>query len=146
MNTLLIVTADRGHMDVYCPQQDGFLRGFDSLDVRGGRTTATELNTDKAKSFPGTGAFGHGGVTSGMDAEMEKRSLRKIAEHITEVCDRLQPKAWAFAAPAEVNGAVLDGLEPELKSRLAVNLKTDGVHASSREIAARVARESRPRV
>lgn len=148
MKTLpsLIITADRGHVDVYCPQQDGFLREFDSLDVREGKTTPTELNTDKAGSFPNTGTMGHGGSTGerlGMEAEMEMRSFRKIAEHITEVCDRLQPKSWAFAAPSEINGAILDGLKPELKNRLAVNLKMDLVHASAHEIAVRVGRESR---
>ena len=126
-------------MDVYCPQQDGLMREFDSLDVREGQTTPTEL-------FPNTGALGHDGPTvgcPGMDAEMQRRSFRKIAQHITEVCDRLQPQSWAFAAPSEINGAILNDLKLELKERLTVNLKMDLVHASSREIAARVGREAK---
>ena len=136
-------------MDVYCPQQDGFLREFDSLDVREGKATPTELNTDKAGSFPNAGTMGHGNSTGerrSIDAEMQKRSFRKIAQHIAEVFDRLQPQSWAFAAPSEINGAILDGLPSDLRDRLTVNLRMDLVHASSREIAARVARESKPQL
>lgn len=50
---------------------------------------------------------------------------RRAAGHMAQLLQTHQPERWAFAAPPEVNGAILDGLSPKWLSKLQDNLPRD---------------------
>jgi hypothetical protein len=60
-------------------------------------------------------------------AELDVRCFRHIAERIISVIGQFRG-TWAFAAPSEINGAILDGLPKGLKDRLKLNLARDLTH------------------
>lgn len=49
----------------------------------------------------------------------------QIAGHVVNLLKAYQPSRWAFAAPAEINGAVLDRVSPQWLHSLQDNMKRD---------------------
>jgi len=85
-----------------------------------------EQVTDKAGAFPAS----HGQATGAaermtLETELDLRSFRAVADWITKLLDRHRPETWGFAAPSEINGAILDELRPELRQRLESNVCRD---------------------
>jgi hypothetical protein len=50
---------------------------------------------------------------------------KQAAGHMAELLQMYQPERWAFAAPPELNGAILEGLSPKWLSTLQDNLPRD---------------------
>jgi hypothetical protein len=50
---------------------------------------------------------------------------KQAAGHMARLLQTHQPERWAFAAPPEVNGAILEGLAPKWLSTLQDNLPRD---------------------
>lgn len=50
---------------------------------------------------------------------------RQAAGHVAQLLQTYQPERWAFAAPPEVNGAILEGLSPKWLTTLQDNLPRD---------------------
>lgn len=50
---------------------------------------------------------------------------QQAAGHMAELLQTYQPERWAFAAPPEVNGAILEGISPKWLTTLQDNLPRD---------------------
>ncbi|MEZ0276890.1 MAG: host attachment protein [Roseimicrobium sp.] len=142
----LIIAADRGRLVAYTPNQFGSLKALQSEEIPEGLNKLSEQVTDQAGRFPKSGPNrGNGGnstVTSSaeslpLEAEMEMKSFRKVAASIESLVNQRQPKTWGFAAPSEINGAILDGVDAKVKQNLATNLRLDLVNVPADQIAKR---------
>jgi hypothetical protein len=96
--------------------------------------------TDQAGGFPNGGSAGQGNSIAeeqNFESEMDLRVLRQVAERITSVLREHQPDAWSFAAPAEINRALVEGLDKDLQEKLHGNLQKDLIHTEPSELLAR---------
>lgn len=141
MKTLpsLIIAADRGHFVAYEPNAEGTLIAIRADDIPEGLNKLSEQVTDKAGAFPVGGATGRGTTTATaerltLEAEIEMQSFRKIAARIESLVKRKSPKEWGFAAPSEINGAILDGVDKGIKESLKVNLRLDLVNVPAPQL------------
>lgn len=134
----VVIVADRGRLKVYHLERlEGrtpWLRLVTAENFDEPRQRHSEKVTDQAGAFPASG--GGNSTAERMDAEAEEevRAFRRIAGKITSVLKDFQNPRWAFAAPSEINGAIIDGLKPELHEALTLNLPLDLVNASSSEV------------
>lgn len=102
----------------------------------------SEMNTDLAGRFPvaSSSAQSQGrhqnaiAEQHNLPLELEKRTVKQLAEHISSILRQEQPGAWAFAAPSMINRAVLSELEPALARQLAENIQQDLVNTEPGEI------------
>lgn len=140
----LIIAADRGRFIAYVPNESGSLKSLGSEEIPEGLNKLSEQVTDKAGAFPVTGLNRASGVNGTftasaerltLEAEIEMQSFRKVAANIESIVARRQPKSWGFAAPSEINGAILDGVGNQVKKTLAVNLRQDLVNVPADQIA-----------
>jgi len=93
--------------------------------------------TDQAGAFPNGGSAGQGNSVAermSLAAETEMRSFRKIAEHVQKIVRAHQPERWSFAAPAEINGAILDGVSEDCRKHLTQNIPKDLVNQPVSEL------------
>lgn len=144
----LIIAADRGRLVAYVPNESGSLKSLRSEEIPEGLNKLSEQVTDKAGAFPMMGpnrGATVGGVNVGtftgsaerltLEAEIEMQSFRKVASNIESLVSRRQPKTWGFAAPSEINGAILDGVDKQMKQSLVTNLRQDLVNVPADQIA-----------
>jgi len=148
MTTLppLIIVADRGHLKAFKPSAQGSgLQLLHAVDFKEGLDKLSEMVTDQAGAFPNNKTNGQG--TSSAErmplvAELEMRSFRKIRHEIEQLHAGHTPGPWAFAAPGEINGAILDDLTPSLRDALTLNLPLDLVNEPVAKLAAHFLRHS----
>lgn len=137
MNPSLLYIADRGGLKVY--RVEGHvphLLEFFPVDDAKGRWR--DHLTDRAGGFPSGQGAGHGNSTAErlrLEAETDMRCLRKIAGRLKESLDEHEEDRWSFAAPSELNGAILDGLPDRYRSRLVQSLHTDLLNTPEDELA-----------
>ena len=125
----LIIVADRGRMIAYRNTGGTSFEVVDSMQIEEGRSKLSEQVTDNAGRFSSRATQGGGAAESmTLVAELDTRIFEKLAAAITALCATHKPRTWAFAAPSEINGAILDGLAAELKDRLRLNLDKDLTH------------------
>lgn len=146
----LIIAADRGRLVAYTPNESGTLKALRSEEIPEGLNKLSEQVTDRAGAFPMMGpnrGATSGGVNVGtftgsaerltLEAEIEMQSFRKVASNIQSLVSKRQPKTWGFAAPSEINGAILDGVDPQIKQSLVANLRLDLVNVPADQVAKR---------
>jgi len=139
MNKLpsLIIVTNRGHLVAYRPTETGSLQRIDTASFSEGNDKISEIVTDQAGAFPMTGP-GTGSYESlPLVAELEVRCFRRIADKIGEIIDREKPVYWGFATPSEINGAILDHLNPKHREKISRNLKLDLTNSTHEDVAAR---------
>jgi hypothetical protein len=142
MKADLLIIADRAQMKTFrlAPSPAGrsaSLQLLDTFKIDEARGRYADEFTDNLGAFPNGGTNGQGNSsTERMDlaAENEMRSFRKLATRIEEIVRAEHPQRWAFAAPSEINGAILDGLATECRSTLAQNLRKDLVNLPTAEL------------
>lgn len=137
----LLVVTDRGHFHAYEGHDDGSLTPLDNMDMDEGLKKLSEQVTDKAGGFPAAESGGHGNSSAErlpLVAELEMRTFRKISQRIQELLRGHHYDTWGFIAPAEINGAILDGLEARLRDKLTANLKLNLTHQTPKEIKKRL--------
>jgi len=147
MNTLppLIIVTDRGRLLAYRSDENQHLEVIDTLEIAEGLEKLSDLVTDNAGRFPNSGSPQHeGGSAERMPliAELEMRAFAKIVQRITELCEQHRPHHWAFAAPSEINSAILDGLDPRWKNKITVNFDLDLVHEPAKNLVKRLLAET----
>jgi hypothetical protein len=84
--------------------------------------------TDQAGAFPAAGSDGHRNAIAerpSMEAEEDARLFKSIAEQVEEIIRQYRPPRWSFAAPAEINPAILQRISPDLRTILNHNVKRD---------------------
>lgn len=136
-----IIVADRGELKAFAVDRtatrDPFPRLVFGLTLRELHQRYAERFTDSAGAFPARGTDGQGNSTAErmtLVAEDDMRSFRRVAHEIEMLLKEHNPDRWAFAAPSEINGAILDGLDTSLKGRLAQNLRRDLVNTDSAQL------------
>jgi hypothetical protein len=118
---------------------------IDSSEFSEGRQKLSEQLTDKAGAFPaGNGQATAAAERMTLTAELEMRTFRHIVERITALLREHHPETWAFAAPSEINGAILDGLDPALRGRLKQNLTRDLTRIPADELVEHFVRQQVP--
>jgi hypothetical protein len=134
MDTLLFA-VDLGHFKAYRVSKTPLggskitlIASYDSLDGHG-------KLIDKLSD--GAGRFGAGGKKNGvnkakgygephnLEAEMEKKVIKRITKDIGAIVKKEQCDEWHIAAPKEINARVLDGLPPDVKEKLGKNVASD---------------------
>lgn len=127
MNITLLLLADRGGVKAFRVANNSLqLVGFYRIEEA--RKKKEDKLTDKAGAFPAGGAGSHAspsGERMTAEAEEEMRSFRKVATTLMEILDEEKPGRWAFAAPSEINGAILDGIPATYREGLVQNLRAD---------------------
>jgi hypothetical protein len=136
----LIIAADRGRFIAYAPNDSGSLKALRSEEIPQGLNKLSEQVTDKAGAFPVSGS--HGTTTASaermtLEAELEMQSFRRVASSIESLVWQRRPGSWGFAAPSEINGAILDGVDAKVKQSLVTNLRLDLVNTPADQVAKR---------
>jgi hypothetical protein len=96
-----------------------------------------------AGRFPVTnGAGAHRGAASiaertQLATEMERRIHKELADQITKIVSSNGNEGWAFAAPAEIHGAIVDLLPPEVRDRIVEHVKSDLVKVEAAKLISR---------
>jgi hypothetical protein len=127
----LLIIADRGHFLAYSVKETPrgpSARLMVSNDLVDGQERLSEKLTDKAGAFPIAGTGGQANAAAErmtLTAELECRTFRDIAKRIETIVNEKQPESWGFAAPSEINGAILDGIDTRVHERLTQNLHRD---------------------
>lgn len=134
----LIIVADRGHVIAYERQNTGSYQVVHSHDIEEGLQKLSEQVTDKAGRFPDLSTNGKGNSSAerlNLKAEIEMQTFRKIVQYIQEWFQgEFSGRSWGFAAPAEINNAILDGLNADLKARISYNLKLNLTGMPAQEV------------
>lgn len=127
----LIIVADRGSLFAYevdRKTRKPFPRLLQSVFFAEAHQRLSDQVTDRAGSFPVTGS---GGTTNAaaermtLVAELDTRTIRRVADEMSTILQRQRPEAWAFATPSEINGAILDHLPPAWRETLVENVTSD---------------------
>ncbi|WP_009962665.1 host attachment protein [Verrucomicrobium spinosum] len=127
----LLIVADRGVIKTFMAngQQAGSVPQLaDTIRIDEAHQKYQDIYTDQAGSFAKRGT-GHVGNSTAermhVDTEKETRIIRLIGEHVTELLDLHRPKKWGFAAPSDINGAILSHLSQAWTNAIEVNLTKD---------------------
>jgi Protein required for attachment to host cells len=126
----LFVVADRGRLLAYAIDRSArapAARLLDSADFEGQQRLGQQV-TDKAGAFPVAGSGGQANASAErmtLVAELEMRNFRRIAARITALLHEHHADAWSFAAPSEINAAIVKDLQPALRETLVQNLPRD---------------------
>jgi hypothetical protein len=132
MKSSFIIVADRGNLKAYRIEKvpngrPPRLQLVEALSLTDAHMRISEVNTDLAGRYP-AGGGGQSIAEQHVDIEIDKRIVKQLAEHISSILKQEQPVTWSFAAPAMINRAVLNVLEPSLTRCLASNLQSDLVN------------------
>ncbi|HEY5894059.1 MAG TPA: host attachment protein [Chthoniobacterales bacterium] len=140
MTASFLIVADRGCLKAFSiertPTRGRVPRLVETFQVPEARERYQDKVTDQAGAFP-TGGPGQGTATGerlSFDAEVSLRAFRLLADRITSLLRRHQPERWSFAAPSEINGAILDEVVPELRTRIDRNVPRDLVKTPTAEL------------
>jgi hypothetical protein len=141
MTSSLVIVTDRGALKAYAVESTGnrgaMLRLLESFQLADAHGRYQDKLTDQAGAFPSGGTGGQGNSIAermSMDAENQTRIFRLLAGQITSLLKQYQPEHWSFAAPTEINGAILDNLSPELRSHIERNVPRDLVKTPPSEL------------
>ncbi|HEY5752163.1 MAG TPA: host attachment protein [Chthoniobacterales bacterium] len=141
MTASFLIVADRGCLKAFAiertPNRGRVPRLIETFQVPEGRGRYQDKVTDQAGAFPTGGPAGQGTATGerlNFDAENSLRAFRLLAERITNLLRHHQPERWSFAAPSEINGAILNEVMPELRTRIDRNVPRDLVKTPTSEL------------
>ncbi|MES2708407.1 MAG: host attachment protein [Verrucomicrobiota bacterium] len=131
-----LIVTDRGHFVAYRLHPDSGPEVIDHATFSEGVDKISEQVTDKQGSFMSGGPGGK--IHSAPErqhlvAELENRCVRQIADRIQKLLQGYSG-LWGFAAPAEINGPILEHLPHDQVDRLRINLPKDLARIPSHEI------------
>lgn len=121
----LIIVADRGAVKAFSITQGEKTKAAHLVEtylIDDDRGPYRDKVTDQASSFRSWGATAE---KTGIELENEQRALRHIVQQIELLLKKYAPSAWSFAAPAHINGTILEELGRSLKIKPKHNLKKD---------------------
>ena len=127
-----IVVADRGIVKAYevkkTPTHGAMPRLVLETNLKEAHERYRDKVTDQAGGFPAAGPGGNANAIAErqrMKAEEDARLFKSVAEQISEILRQYQPLRWSFAAPAEINPAILQRIPLDLRKILDSNVKRD---------------------
>ena len=137
----LLIVADRGNVKAYSVQKSpahGLTAALaDQVEFDEARQKFEDQVTDQAGAFPSGGTAGQGNGTAerlSLENENDSRLFHRIGQTISELITRHEPLRWSFAAPAEINGQILQHVTPKLREALERNLKHDYVKTPVKDL------------
>jgi Protein required for attachment to host cells len=134
-----IIVADRGAVKAY-RVEDTANRGkaarlVDQEIYPEAHERLQDIVTDKLGAFPAKGKHNvSGGGREGVEAELSTRLIRQVSQKIAKIVSEHRPVRWSFAAPAEINTAILNQIADEHRQKLCHNLKRNLVKTEPREL------------
>lgn len=139
MKTLpsILVATDRGRLIAYRCEENDRPRVVANTEFEEGNRKLSELVTDSAGAFPVTGSVGTAAAERlPLEAELEIRCIRKIAETIRAINAKEKPTHWGLAAPSEIHAAIVEHLSQEDAATLSRHVKRNLVNSPSSDVAA----------
>ena len=137
----IIIATDRGRLVAYRLDEADHPKVLATEEFVEGNRKLSELVTDQAGAFPMTGSVGTAAAERlPLVAELEVRCFRKIAGTVHRILREEKVARWALVAPSEINGAIVDFLEPADRASLTLQLKRDLVNVPSKELVEAVRR------
>ena len=135
MKEKLVVLADLGHLKIYKMTQDEFssspqfelLEDFATSNVHG---RMSDILTDGAGRFQGGQPYIHqiraSGERHNIELEFERRGVQQVANAINRAFRNLRGnEPVLFAANGEINKAIVERLDPAVRSRIDKNVPED---------------------
>lgn len=134
MPNKLIILTDLGSFKAFRLTRDQMtqnehlqlIENFEPLD---GHQRLQDKVTDQAGRFPVSNGVASGQMSHGenhnLQTEMQRRVIKLLAENINNVVRREDPAMWYFAANAEIDQKILDGVEPPLRARMKKHVRSD---------------------
>jgi hypothetical protein len=147
MKTLppLLIVTDRGRMLVYQTDQDSALHHHSTTTFQEGNKKLSEMVTDQAGAFPNTGSRGTSTAEQlPLEAEMEARCFRKIADEIDELLAAQPATPWGLCAPSEIHGAIVNHLSDPARQRLTLQVHRDLVNSPPQDVVAAFETAAKP--
>lgn len=130
----LVIAADRGSLKAYrvdeTPTRGPSLKLIQAFDITDAHGKLVDKVTDLAGRFPVTeGAGAHRGpasiAESKLETETDRRINKELAEQIAKIVNGSGKEGWAFAAPSEIHGAIVDLLPDRVRNRIVEHVKSD---------------------
>ena len=142
----LIIVTDRGSLKAYrvdeTPTRGPSLQLVQAFNITDAHGRLIDKVTDLAGRFPvGDGAGGRHANSIGertqVATETDRRIHKELADQITKIVSLKGKEGWAFAAPAEIHGAIVDLLPPEVRDRIVEHVKSDLVKVEPAKLVSR---------
>jgi hypothetical protein len=145
MKSSFLIIADRGNLKAFrveaVPNGRARLNMVQGLTFADAHLKVSEKNTDISGRYsdntaPNQAGGRHQASTWEKHPELEtgKRLAREIAQQITTILEQEQPANWSFAAPGEINAAILAELAPNVRNQIAENLHLDLVNVPTNSL------------
>lgn len=148
MANKLIILVDLGEIKAYKLLRDELsgstrLELMESSPVPESHERLIDKVTDLAGRFPvaaGTNAVGASiGENHNLKTELQKRTIRTLAERINRLVRLEKIPMWFLAAAREINQRVVDQLDPEVRAKMKKNVGADLIKADTSELMAHFA-------
>jgi hypothetical protein len=144
MNTL-VVLADSGSFKAFSLEDNKRnstprLQPLDATRMQGGDDRIGRVVTDdagqyrKSKGKYAVNGDGSDGEQHNIWLENERRSVKQIAERISQLLGDGQFGSCFLAAPGEFNQRILEQLPPQVRAKIEKNVQCDLVNAPRNEI------------
>ena len=130
----LVIAADRGSLKAYrvneTPTRGPSLKLIQAFDITDAHGKLIDKVTDLAGRFPVTESAGaHRGAASiaesKLETETDRRITKELADQIAKIVNGSGKEGWAFAAPSEIHGAIVDLLPDRVRNRIVEHVKSD---------------------
>jgi hypothetical protein len=140
----VLVVADRGQMKIFMLDHRPTLaprppspRLVDICRVEEAHQKYDERFTDQAGAFPNKGSAGNGNSMAErlpLEKETDSRIFRRLANKLADFLREHDSPTWAFAAPPEINGNILENLNIRLRRSLRQNVLRDLTNVPAAEL------------
>src|SRR5947209_9471508 len=130
----IVITADRGSLKAYevneTPTRGPSLKLIQAFDITEAHGKLIDKVSDLAGRFAVTdGAGSHRGTASiaesKLETETDRRITKELADQIAKIVNGSGKEGWAFAAPSEIHGAIVDLLPDRVRNRIVEHVKSD---------------------
>src|SRR6267154_5080470 len=130
----LVIVTDRGELKAYrvkeTPTRGPSLQLVQAFNMTDAHGKLVDKLSDLAGRFPVTeGAGAHRGPASisesKLETETDRRINKELAEQIAKIVNGSGKEGWAFAAPSEIHGAIVDLLPDRVRNRIVEHVKSD---------------------
>ncbi|MGI9114911.1 MAG: hypothetical protein DLM52_13545 [Chthoniobacterales bacterium] len=135
--TSLIIVADRGSLKAYrvneTPTRGPSLQLVQAFNITDAHGRLLDKVTDQAGRFP-VGDAGSGrhmnavAERTQMEAEVDRRIRKELAERIVELVKSDGVTGWSFAAPAPCHKSITELLPSDVRDRIVEHVKSDLVN------------------
>jgi Protein required for attachment to host cells len=139
-----LIVADRGRLIAYTCEskrpQGSVPRMVAEVTFSEAHQRLSEQVTDQAGSFPDLGTAGRGNAAAermSLIEEIDVQNFRRVGNCINHVLSSHHPVEWGFAAPSEINRAILEFVKPEFTGTLAQNVLKDLTRVPADKVAER---------